>query len=163
MRGGRPEYDLASLVYDGYARLEPEQADELLREWENISAHSIDHRISVPAPCSGLCRCWVLTPISATTRENLVSGSDSRRAGTPAEASARLHACRTAGCYASMIFPAPLMTLPPKFLLILSLFQISLGLGWILGYVLLPPTISVMNRQRNICWLGNTGLFARKG
>ena len=33
------------------------------------------------------------------------------------------------------------MTLPPKFLLILSLFQISLGLGWILGYVLLPPTI----------------------
>ena len=29
-------------VYDGYARLEPEQADELLREWENISAHSID-------------------------------------------------------------------------------------------------------------------------
>ena len=45
MRGGRPEYDLASLVYDGYARLEPEQADELLREWENISAHSIDHRI----------------------------------------------------------------------------------------------------------------------
>lgn len=31
MRGGRPEYDLASLVYDGYARLEPEQADELLR------------------------------------------------------------------------------------------------------------------------------------
>lgn len=62
-----------------------------------------------------------------------------------------------------MIFPAPLMTLPPKFLLILSLFQISLGLGWILGYVLLPPTISVMNRQRNICWLGNTGLFAWKG
>lgn len=55
------------------------------------------------------------------------------------------------------------MTLPPKFLLILSLFQISLGLGWILGYVLLPPTISVMNRQRNICWLGNTELFARKG
>ncbi|MEI3568865.1 MAG: phosphotransferase [Akkermansia muciniphila] len=45
MRGGRPEYDLASLVYDGYARLEPEQTDELLREWENISAHSIDHRI----------------------------------------------------------------------------------------------------------------------
>ena len=45
MRGGRPEYDLASLVYDGYARLEPEQADELLREWENISAHSIDHRV----------------------------------------------------------------------------------------------------------------------
>lgn len=33
------------------------------------------------------------------------------------------------------------MTLPPKFLLVLSLFQISLGLGWILGYVLLPPTI----------------------
>lgn len=55
------------------------------------------------------------------------------------------------------------MTLPPKFLLVLSLFQISLGLGWILGYVLLPPTISVMNRQRNICWLGNTGPFARKG
>ena len=33
------------------------------------------------------------------------------------------------------------MTLPPKFLLILSLFQISLGLGWILGDVLPPPTI----------------------
>ena len=45
MRGGRPEYDLASLVYDGYARLEPEQTEELLREWENISAHFMDHRI----------------------------------------------------------------------------------------------------------------------
>mgnify|MGYP006987379439 FL=1 len=33
------------------------------------------------------------------------------------------------------------MTLPPKFLLVLSLFQISLGLGWILGDVLLPPTL----------------------
>ena len=36
------------------------------------------------------------------------------------------------------------MTLPPKFLLILSLFQISLGLGWILGYVLLPDRKSVV-------------------
>ena len=33
------------------------------------------------------------------------------------------------------------MTLTPRFLLVLSLFQISLGLGWILGYVFLPPTI----------------------
>lgn len=33
------------------------------------------------------------------------------------------------------------MTLTPRFLLVLSLFQISLGLGWILGYVLLPPTV----------------------
>ena len=33
------------------------------------------------------------------------------------------------------------MKLPPKFLLVLSLFQISLGLGWILGYALLSPTI----------------------
>lgn len=34
------------------------------------------------------------------------------------------------------------MTLNPKFLLILSLFQIALGLGWIFGYLLLPPTVS---------------------
>lgn len=34
------------------------------------------------------------------------------------------------------------MTLNPKFLLILSLFQICLGLGWILGYLLIPPTVS---------------------
>ncbi|WP_290564935.1 hypothetical protein [Akkermansia sp.] len=33
------------------------------------------------------------------------------------------------------------MTLTPRFLLVLSLFQISLGLGWILGYVFLPPTV----------------------
>lgn len=33
------------------------------------------------------------------------------------------------------------MTLTPRFLLIVSLFQISLGLGWILGYVFLPPTV----------------------
>lgn len=40
-----------------------------------------------------------------------------------------------------MIFPSPSDDASPKFLLVLSLFQISLGLGWILGYVLLPPTI----------------------
>lgn len=34
------------------------------------------------------------------------------------------------------------MTLNPRFLLILSLFQIALGLGWILGYVLLPTTVA---------------------
>ena len=33
------------------------------------------------------------------------------------------------------------MTLKPKFLLILSLFQLSLGLGWIFGYLLIPPTV----------------------
>lgn len=33
------------------------------------------------------------------------------------------------------------MTLTPRFLLVLSLFQISLGLGWILGYAFLPPTV----------------------
>ena len=45
MRGGRPEYDLASLVYDGYARLEPEQAEDMLREWEKISGQPLDDRI----------------------------------------------------------------------------------------------------------------------
>jgi len=34
----------------------------------------------------------------------------------------------------------------PRFLLALSLFQISLGLGWILGYVFLPPTIFCYER-----------------
>lgn len=34
------------------------------------------------------------------------------------------------------------MTLKPKFLLLLSLFQLSLGLGWIFGYLLIPPTVS---------------------
>ena len=38
------------------------------------------------------------------------------------------------------------MTLTPRFLLVLSLFQISLGLGWILGYVFLPPTIFCYER-----------------
>lgn len=33
------------------------------------------------------------------------------------------------------------MQLTPRFLLALSLFQISLGVGWILGYVFLPPTV----------------------
>lgn len=33
------------------------------------------------------------------------------------------------------------MKLTPRFLLVLSLFQISLGLGWILGYLFLPPTV----------------------
>lgn len=40
-----------------------------------------------------------------------------------------------------MIPSVPLMTLNPRFLLILSLFQISLGLGWILGYAFLQPTV----------------------
>ena len=45
MRGGRPEYDLASLVYDGYAHLAPAQVQELLREWERITGHPLDERI----------------------------------------------------------------------------------------------------------------------
>lgn len=45
MRGGRPEYDLASLVYDGYARLVPEQAEELLTEWEHITGRPLDRSI----------------------------------------------------------------------------------------------------------------------
>ncbi len=45
MRGGRPEYDLASLVYDGYARLRPGQVKELLQEWEKISGRSLDEHI----------------------------------------------------------------------------------------------------------------------
>lgn len=45
MRGGRPEYDLASLAYDGYARLEPEQTEDLLREWEHVTGHSLDRTI----------------------------------------------------------------------------------------------------------------------
>lgn len=45
MRGGRPEYDLASLVYDGYAHLSPVQAQELLREWERITGRPLDERI----------------------------------------------------------------------------------------------------------------------
>lgn len=40
------------------------------------------------------------------------------------------------------LLPYPQMTLKPKFLLILSVFQIALGLGWIFGYLLLPSTIS---------------------
>lgn len=54
------------------------------------------------------------------------------------------------------------MTLTPRFLLVLSLFQISLGLGWILGYVFLPPTISVMSGRRNVPWQESTGPCARK-
>lgn len=42
MRGGRPEYDLASLVFDGYAHLAPGQADELLREWEHLTGKPLD-------------------------------------------------------------------------------------------------------------------------
>ena len=38
------------------------------------------------------------------------------------------------------------MTLKPKFLLILSLFQLSLGLGWIFGYLLIPPTVFFYER-----------------
>lgn len=38
------------------------------------------------------------------------------------------------------------MTLPPRFLLLLSLFQISLGIGWILGYVFIPPTVFCYER-----------------
>lgn len=34
------------------------------------------------------------------------------------------------------------MILKPKFLLILSLFQLTLGLGWIIGYLLLTPTVA---------------------
>ena len=102
MRGGRPEYDLASLVYDGYARLEPEQAKELIREWEKISGQPLDDRIF------RACALQRLMQMLGAYAKNLVSGPDSRRAGTPAEASARLHACRTAGGHASMIFlPAP--------------------------------------------------------
>ena len=45
MRGGRPEYDLASLVFDGYAHLETEQTDELLREWEHLTGRALDRDI----------------------------------------------------------------------------------------------------------------------
>lgn len=45
MRGGRAEYDLASLVYDGYAHLEPEQADDLLTAWEHLAGHPLDRDI----------------------------------------------------------------------------------------------------------------------
>ena len=44
-RGGRPEYDLASLVFDGYAHLEAEQTDELLREWEHLTGRALDRDI----------------------------------------------------------------------------------------------------------------------
>lgn len=53
MRGGRPEYDLASLVFDGYAHLEAEQTDELLREWEHLTGAPWTATSSARAPCSG--------------------------------------------------------------------------------------------------------------
>ena len=40
-----PEYDLASLVFDGYAHLEAEQTDELLREWEHLTGRALDRDI----------------------------------------------------------------------------------------------------------------------
>lgn len=54
------------------------------------------------------------------------------------------------------------MTLTPRFLLVLSLFQISLGLGWILGYVFLPPTIFCYERAAERSWQESTGPCARK-
>lgn len=37
MRLGRPEYDLASLVYDPYMNLTPEQQDDLILDWQDIT------------------------------------------------------------------------------------------------------------------------------
>lgn len=45
MRGGLPEYDLASLLYDGYAQLSPAQIQELLQDWEQITGRTLDNRI----------------------------------------------------------------------------------------------------------------------
>ncbi len=42
MRMGRAEYDLASLVYDPYMALRPVETEELLRDWETITAAPID-------------------------------------------------------------------------------------------------------------------------
>lgn len=45
MRAGRPEYDLASLLYDGYARLTHQQTEELLRDWAQLTGQETDERI----------------------------------------------------------------------------------------------------------------------
>lgn len=45
MRMGRPEYDLASLVYDPYMQLDPAEQEELLAAWENICSTPLDRDI----------------------------------------------------------------------------------------------------------------------
>ncbi len=45
MREGRPEYDLASLLYDGYARLNVTQTRELITEWQAITGQETDHTV----------------------------------------------------------------------------------------------------------------------
>ncbi len=42
MRMGRAEYDLASLMYDPYMALHPVEAEELLRDWEQVCAAPVD-------------------------------------------------------------------------------------------------------------------------
>ncbi len=41
MRMGRPEYDLASLLFDPYTALHPIESEELLRDWERLCAAPI--------------------------------------------------------------------------------------------------------------------------
>ena len=45
MRLGRPEYDLASLLYDPYARLSASERKELIRSWEDICRNPLDREI----------------------------------------------------------------------------------------------------------------------
>lgn len=45
MRGGRPEYDLASLLYDGYAHLPPERIDTLIHDWEAVTGAPLNRDI----------------------------------------------------------------------------------------------------------------------
>ncbi len=45
MREGRPEYDLASLLYDGYARLSAAQTEELITEWQAISGRPLNRDV----------------------------------------------------------------------------------------------------------------------
>lgn len=78
MRGGRPEYDLASLVFDGYAHLETEQTDELLRNGSTSpgapgTATSFEHAHERLMQMLG-----AYAQHRPQQRENLVSGTNPR-------------------------------------------------------------------------------------
>ncbi|MFR4416957.1 MAG: hypothetical protein ACLT8E_06000 [Akkermansia sp.] len=144
-----PEYDLASLAYDGYA----------VWNWSRLGidqgvgkdfGQPPDDRIFRACALQRLMQMLGAYPTSATTREKpgiwprFPPGWNTCGSFCPA------HACRTAGGHASMIFlPAP-DDADPRFLLVLSLFQISLGLGWIRGTCFFRPPFSVMSERRNV-------------